>query len=394
MLSPRALGRFFGPWLTFAALSGLCGGFVLGAIVTILAFIGGVVAVAGGVAGGMGLQGVTRVVWAFPDFALFVLAAVALGFASGFFAGLIASLIGGLAGFLWVVLVASSGVFLVYPFYAGYRPHGVFSDPTVPLAIVTGTCGALFPFHLLGRDALKHDGAQMVRRFLSRSWIVNPPQRARFAGILLPLFLYGAWEINIVWPEFVTHRSYVARLGRWRVWQSSKRVVKSLNFPRHSTCQSNLKQINLAVLQYLQDSNGHYPPTPTSAANGVGAIVQPYLKSTQLFQCPQELYRPENPDFASGDYTDYWFNARFYGLNETKLASPPNSILWGDGNTGGREANAAYSLRNLPPNWAPSRRHLHGGANYAFADGHVKWLKVGVVSNTAAPRGRNFTLSP
>ncbi|MBW3638074.1 MAG: hypothetical protein KY445_16640 [Armatimonadetes bacterium] len=391
---PRALGRFFGPWLTFATLSGLFGGFILGAIVTIIGFIAGAVTLMGGVLGGTALQGATEVAKAFPDFAFFVLVAVAWGFVGGFCAGLVAALIGGWAGIVWAFIVALAAISFVYPFYATYTHGRILFLAEIAMAVLMSVCGVFLALDYLGSSAPKLPFATPVGRFLSQSWLVSPSQRARFAGVLLPLLLYGAWEIKIVWPEFVAHRNYAARLGNWTTWQSSKRVVMSYGFPRSSTCQSNLKQIGLGLKQYLADSDGIYPPTPQTAANGVGAIVQPYLKSTQLFQCPQELYRPENPNFASGDYTDYWFNARFYGLNETKLASPFNSILWGDGNTGGREANAAYSLRNLPPNWAPTLRHLRGGANYAFADGHVKWIKSGVISNTAAPRGGTFTLSP
>jgi prepilin-type processing-associated H-X9-DG protein len=146
------------------------------------------------------------------------------------------------------------------------------------------------------------------------------------------------------------------------------------------------------MMQYIQDYDEKYPPLPAASPLGVGAIIQPYMRSTQIFQCPQEFYRPETAEFASGDYSDYWFNARFYGFSDDKINSPASSITWGDGNTGAGEANAAYSLRNLPPNFAPSMRHRNG-ANYAFADGHVKWLLPRAISNTAPP-GTSPTLVP
>src|SRR6476646_9032401 len=60
---------------------------------------------------------------------------------------------------------------------------------------------------------------------------------------------------------------------------------------RRSSCQSNLKQIGLGILQYAQD----YDETmvPTQASNGTnngsapwGSLVQPYVKSVQVFRCP------------------------------------------------------------------------------------------------------------
>ena len=53
-------------------------------------------------------------------------------------------------------------------------------------------------------------------------------------------------------------------------------------------------------------------------------------------------------------------------------------LLSGDGNDGTDATNARYSLSELPDAWhnadAPALRHLDG-ANYAFADGHVKSMK-------------------
>ncbi len=57
---------------------------------------------------------------------------------------------------------------------------------------------------------------------------------------------------------------------------------------RRSSCQSNLKQIGLGALQYIQDYDEKYP---TSYINTPGQprwlqVIQPYVKSTQVFACP------------------------------------------------------------------------------------------------------------
>lgn len=65
---------------------------------------------------------------------------------------------------------------------------------------------------------------------------------------------------------------------------------------RRTSCQSNLKQIGLGLLQYQQDYDEKNPNrangNPQSTCGGVGncliwyEVVQPYVKSRQLFVCP------------------------------------------------------------------------------------------------------------
>jgi prepilin-type N-terminal cleavage/methylation domain-containing protein len=67
---------------------------------------------------------------------------------------------------------------------------------------------------------------------------------------------------------------------------------------RRASCQSNLKQIGLGLMQYTQDYDESYAPVqypgPALATQGPGGahtgnwsqLIQPYVKSTQLFQCP------------------------------------------------------------------------------------------------------------
>src|SRR5690242_16771830 len=55
------------------------------------------------------------------------------------------------------------------------------------------------------------------------------------------------------------------------------------------SCQSHLKQIALGIFMYAQDYDDKLPPAifpgkTVGWANG----LQPYLKSTQIFQCPEE----------------------------------------------------------------------------------------------------------
>ena len=62
---------------------------------------------------------------------------------------------------------------------------------------------------------------------------------------------------------------------------------------RRATCQSNLKQLGLAELQYSQDFDGyHVPSVMLNASNGLytcfDALLDPYIKSSQIWVCPSD----------------------------------------------------------------------------------------------------------
>jgi prepilin-type N-terminal cleavage/methylation domain-containing protein/prepilin-type processing-associated H-X9-DG protein len=177
---------------------------------------------------------------------------------------------------------------------------------------------------------------------------------------------------------------------------------------RRTSCMSNLKQINLGMLQYTQDYDEHYPMyrVPASSAEtaarpfGWADALQPYLKSTQIFQCPSDSAGPNDTPTASG-YTDYAYNLwiggyrtiasgdKGPGLSLATFTQPTLSVVLVDHTT--------YSADRYVTGCAPSYsscgyfrdatktdtglakipggiRHLDG-ANTAFVDGHAKWYK-------------------
>ena len=172
---------------------------------------------------------------------------------------------------------------------------------------------------------------------------------------------------------------------------------------RRSSCQSNLKQIGLGVLQYVQDYDESYPPTAINNSGPYSSsrpfawcdALQPYLKSTQIYQCPSES--TGQGTLVSGDYTDYFYNSLMSRTNQSVLSETSRTILIGESKSkparaalnGCGSANIAGSavpmcgpdsrvqtLTNTGGGFtgdtADVRRHLEGG-NWAFADGHVKW---------------------
>ena len=93
---------------------------------------------------------------------------------------------------------------------------------------------------------------------------------------------------------------------------------------RRASCQSNLKQIALGIKQYTQDYDERFPLAISGGSvYGWADAVQPYLKSTQIYQCPSEtIGLGTNPNAAG--YTDYWYNATL-GVT-TSVSEAPNRI--------------------------------------------------------------------
>ena len=78
-------------------------------------------------------------------------------------------------------------------------------------------------------------------------------------------------------------------------------------------------------------------------------------------------------------------------MKEASLAATALTISLGEGNDGADLSDARYSFSAPPPAWistsySPLHRH-RGGANYAFADGHVKWLKPALIGTASVKRG-------
>lgn len=172
---------------------------------------------------------------------------------------------------------------------------------------------------------------------------------------------------------------------------------------RRASCQSNLKQIGLAVMQYTQDYDEKFPQAKVEAtaskvtANnpyGWADALQPYVKSVQLFQCPSETEGPtDDPTSTAPGYSDYWYNVMLSGESQAAVAAVSQTVMNGDGNGNSSQYNsngcisAATGLAsptgtqctNLPQTIHLGSTNMLGrhldGANYSFADGHVKWLK-------------------
>jgi prepilin-type N-terminal cleavage/methylation domain-containing protein/prepilin-type processing-associated H-X9-DG protein len=183
---------------------------------------------------------------------------------------------------------------------------------------------------------------------------------------------------------------------------------------RRSSCQSNLKQIGLGVKQYVQDYDEKFPLQGVNAQVGWAIAIQPYIKSTQLFQCPSETNPPANVDptvtasYGNAGFSDYWYNQNLSNQSEASLNFISNTLMNGDGTNGaanyGMIGTGATSL-NVPADGTATGsvfnrstastdyagRHLEG-ANFSYADGHVKWLKPQAVKDNSVAAASDVTV--
>jgi prepilin-type processing-associated H-X9-DG protein/prepilin-type N-terminal cleavage/methylation domain-containing protein len=150
---------------------------------------------------------------------------------------------------------------------------------------------------------------------------------------------------------------------------------------RATTCMNNEHQIAIALMQYTQDHARRFPQLGGEWTTNIGLTNG---TNSAIFQCPSE-----GQDDSAG-FSDYFFNTELTGQSDVRVRYPANTVLIGDGPAGAPTSN--LSPTSTPP-WSSTddytKRHS-GGANYAFADGHVKWLNPGSINTTDAAAGDNF----
>ena len=212
---------------------------------------------------------------------------------------------------------------------------------------------------------------------------------------------------------------------------------------RRASCQSNLKQLGLAFTQYTQDYDEQFPQNGSSQDGaGWGGQVYSFVKSTGVYKCPDDSFSPTAAgDYAVSyaynyDLTRKPTNGNGIGGTISAITASSSTVLllevtncparltdpaisasnsgaegYGSQSAGmtgyyspvsegyaiytspsdsyvknGDFATGYFSNRGangFPPQYAgthPTGRHSDG-SNFAFVDGHVKWLRGSRVSS-------------
>jgi len=179
---------------------------------------------------------------------------------------------------------------------------------------------------------------------------------------------------------------------------------------RRASCQSNMKQIALGIIMYSQDYDGkllYYSAIPKESSPSPLTGVIPYIKSEQIFRCPSANLATPNTitsDDVPANATEYGFPAAA-GTSPTTIIMGSTAVTLIDsipqptlqcllaetvkasGTYGGKRGFDRFranditdtGLVGIMPGFGTvagttSTRHFDGN-NFAFVDGHVKWLK-------------------
>jgi prepilin-type processing-associated H-X9-DG protein len=156
--------------------------------------------------------------------------------------------------------------------------------------------------------------------------------------------------------------------------------AKSREKARQAVCMSNLKILNLALLQYRADNDDRFPsslgprvpPFPRAIPQKPDLDIQrdfpldswrlallPYAMVPERFVCPSTRYA-------------YQFNEALYGKVASQV-SPPAEVA------------AIYDFGWLGTYMRPPH---NGGYNVGYVDGHVRWQRDGSRTYPGQPRGR------
>ena len=157
---------------------------------------------------------------------------------------------------------------------------------------------------------------------------------------------------------------------------------------RQTSCLSNLKQIAIATLAYVQDYDetfcGVRCGANCNAADRRGGLAQhailPYVKNQQIFLCPSNKTPPgfcgncSASALAELPRAGYALGCGFHidgNLELAKIEKPAELYMFGDsvGTNYWRPANDQSGCDT-----GVSTIH-NGGININYADGHAKWEK-------------------
>lgn len=149
---------------------------------------------------------------------------------------------------------------------------------------------------------------------------------------------------------------------------------------RRVSCESNMKQLGLALAQYAQDNDENLPPIRQPSGKGTWReALYPIVQGRSVYQCPDD-----KSDYSHTDSNNlpYSYGANAVDWNKHPTANPFIAVVDMKGYAGPEWsvtssaflAKTGRELHAHVPNHAFYQRPV-GTINCLFTDGHVKALK-------------------
>jgi len=157
---------------------------------------------------------------------------------------------------------------------------------------------------------------------------------------------------------------------------------------QQASCSSNLKQWSMAWQMYMQDWDERFGGAYHYRVGYYYTALDPYVKSQDLRKCPADKYL--NPGYGVnwrgfGYYIGHPTrgmrasppapNPIYDGLLMSEIKHPAELVIMGDSYRSSASPRMYQYYLYVEANDYPEAFGRHnGGNNFAFADGHVKWI--------------------
>ena len=175
--------------------------------------------------------------------------------------------------------------------------------------------------------------------------------------------------------------------------------AKAREKARQTSCLSNVKQIMVGVLSYVQDYDEQLPLGTSYwySPGGGGAatmtdpwlwsdLLQPYVKNAQIFACPSDSNNQMNTPWHVSPVTTTLsycanMNYRQFGYQSVGMLKDASKFVFMF------DSDIYYTYWYQPTDtslaatsyrpWLSAALRHNDGCNLGFLDGHAKWLNTG-----------------
>ena len=174
--------------------------------------------------------------------------------------------------------------------------------------------------------------------------------------------------------------------------------AKAREKARQSSCSSNVKQICLAIQQYVQDYDERFGYLAYNGGNTLGRhwfdLHEAYIKNDQVWMCPSTAGRTSVTDSGLWNQSNgfvrhnvcYSWNEDAHNKALADTTHTATTYLFMDkGNSQcftswyGWVGRAQNSQINASSGWQSVPGPHNEGKNVGFVDGHVKWMKSSTI---------------
>jgi prepilin-type N-terminal cleavage/methylation domain-containing protein/prepilin-type processing-associated H-X9-DG protein len=161
--------------------------------------------------------------------------------------------------------------------------------------------------------------------------------------------------------------------------------AKAREKARQASCLSNVKQLSLGFMQYVQDYDEVMPqagayenvtwPNGGTGGNFWPCRIYPYVKNIQVYNCPSATMMWDGKPPTATTPLNTGYNQTIQSVAIGTIVLPSQTAMIGD-----TEGPAGYTFMQSYYGGPSSPRYLAGrhneGANIGFCDGHAKWVKM------------------